>query len=751
MSYHLITSPDELAAALAPIRGGDVPVAGFDVETNEVVDDRFTPWATETRIAGFSVSYDDPVLGEVDIYCPIRHVPYDWRRRRDLLAKVDEGAWVRRLEEDEGVGPDGWLPGQDPNVAEGPCLEQLAEVLAMQEVLWGAHGWRFDASMLLAEGIEPPWGHLFDTHVDSVFTDPRPLDRWIDGPPGEKGRWFHTGHALKQLGETWLGVPPTEKDLLDVAREVLRCNDWSMLPLRTIVGPYAGKDTRLVLGLRMHVLGRPAYQDEKVRTLIDKHTREIRLAIEMERYGIGVDQESAKAEAARAETETGEILRQANELAGVALPITNGEELANTLYGRLGLPLYRDNRNTRKATLKQVRQRLMRDPDGYLAGPTQMLKADAARMLDLILDYRRAEKELTSFFRPLTYFGDTGRVHTILRPLQAKTTRYSASKPNVQQMPRKGEVRKLFRPKEGHVFLLFDYGQQELRVAAHYARSIPKAFEWRFTWRCTLAKRGDCKGKPPHGPKDDLAACKKVVHAGWRNNWSRAPGHMGLVEGFLTGDRSFDPHQAMVETCKAKGAEVDRNDGKTANFALLYGAGPYKLSETLDVAQEFGKQLHEIFWQHAYPELGRVKDFIDERLRRAGPQLPWSHQEFIRTLHGGRIHLDDGYYGLNYIVQRSCREILLNAILDTAAYLEEAQIPYRQVMPVHDELILEAPADSVDETVVRNIARIMVEAGDASAIPMIVDPGIAEISWGEKSDLPTTWGFNGILDRAEGR
>lgn len=742
MAYRLIKTPAELAQALAPIHAGEVDFAAFDTETSEVLDERFTPWGTQTRIAGYSISFDDPA-GPIDIYVPLRHVPYDWRRRQDLLAKVDSGAWVRRLLDDEGVTPEGtWREGWDPNLDALRCFELLDYVFTVKEVEWGAHNWNFDAAMLAAEGIKLPWERLFCTKVASVFTDPRPLDRYDE----IEKRYFHGGHSLKHLGETWCGIKPAEKDLLDEARKVLHCNDWSMLPLRTIVGPYAGQDTRLVIELRKHILKRPAYQDERVQELIRKHIAEIRLANEMERRGIGVDQAGAMAEAKKAESKVGELLKKANDLAGCALPINNGEELANTLYATMGLPQYRDIRNTRKATLKQVRQRLARNPENYTM--QGVLHSDGMEILDLIIDYRKADKELTSFYRPLTYFGDEGRIHTILRPLQAKTTRYSASKPNMQQMPRKGEVRKLFRPKPGHVFLLFDYSQQELRVGAHYARAIPAAFEWRFTWRCTLAKRGDCKGKKPHGPKDDLAACKKVVHVGYKNMWSRQRGAMGLVDGFMSGDREYDPHQSMLDTCHQQGhTDLDRYQAKTANFALLYGAGPFKLSETLDTSLDFAKSLHTTFWEKAYPELGRVKDFIDERLRRAGPRLPWSHEDFIRTLHGGRIHLDDGYYGLNYIIQRSCREILLNAILGVDEYLVESEVPYELILPVHDELILEAPEDEVDEGVVRDIARTMVGAGSASSIPMIVDPSIAEVSWGEKSDLPLSWGFNGILDR----
>ena len=745
MTHRLIATATELREALAPIFAGRVSFAAFDTETNEVKDDRFTPWGTDLHIGGFSISFDDTDGSEVDLYAPIRHEPYDWRRRRDLIAAHDARAgtrWVSVLE-DEGITADGaWEPGMDPNVDPDEALAVLAEVLALPGVAWGAHNWRFDASVLLADGVTPPWPRLVDTHVVSVFTDERPLDRWDEAAR----RYHHTGHALKQLGQAWLGVEPDEQELLEEAREVLRCDHFCMLPLRSVIAPYGARDTRLVLALWAHEIKRDSYQDVRVRELIRRHTDELRLAIEMERRGIGVDPVGARTAAKASEEEVGVLLRYANDVAGHLLPMGNGDALADLLYATLGLPIYAGNRNTRAATLKQVRQMLLKVPGTQLPGG---FSADnAATLIDLILDYRRAEKELTSFYRPLALFGASHRVHTILRTLQAKTTRYSSSKPNVQQAPRAGNVRRLFQPRDGHVLLLLDYSQQELRVASHYAQAIPATFDWRFTWRCTMAKRGTCKGKAPHGPKDDLDACKQVTHVGYQNQKSHAPRHMGLVEGFLSGDRAFDPHQSMVTACHAQGyGHVDRALGKTANFLLLYGGGPRKLSESLDLTEADGRSIHSIFWDEAYPELGRVRDFIGERLRNAGPKLRFSHEHHITTLHGGRIHLDDGYHGLNYLVQRSSREILNRAITATAAYCHDQGVPYEQILPIHDELMFELPADSLDETVVRQLCQIMVEAGDASTVPMIVDPKVGETSWGETSAMPEAWGYNGVTDR----
>lgn len=716
----VVQTLSDLQSLLDPILRGRVEQAAFDVETTSIVDERFTPWGTPTRLAGFSISYDLPGTGpsgrvlptdvgvqpqQVDFYVPLRHTLHPGRpnlpeRWRAILA----------------------AEGDPANLPLRPALELLrAAFLAPGVREWIGHEWRFDAAMVWADGVEPPWARLFDTKAASVLSDPRPTDgeEWVD-------------HSLKSLAVRWLDMSKDEKDLVDEARKDLRTDDFSSLPLYGVLGPYAARDTRMTLELRRHIGARPSFQDPRIQELFRKHMVELRLAAAMEKLGVRVDPVGAAAHAKESEAEVLGLVQDVERLAGGRpLNLGHGETLAHQLYVELGLPRYRGLDDTRQATLKQVRQILARSPGQALPGGLQT--DDAARLVDSILAYRRAHKELTSFYLPLTRFGDTGRVHTTLRTMQAKTTRYSSAKPNVQQMPRKGGVRGLFLPGDGKVFLLCDYQGQELRVAAHYAAAVPRAFSYRFTWRCTLKKRGDCKGKGQHGDG--------VVHFGWREDWSYAPDRMGLIEGFLSGDRAFDPHQAM-----ATQAGVERPEAKGANFALIYGAGPPKLAETLDRDFTFAKMLHHTFWNVAYPELGHVRRFIDERLRRTGPATDFSHQDFIRTLHGGRIYLTDGYYGLNYVVQRSCREILLNALVDLDEYLVRDQVPYELVMPVHDELIFEVPTDSLDRVVVREICRIMVRAGRASKVPMVVEPNVARKSWADKEALPHEWGWHGVLD-----
>lgn len=756
----LIAAVDELREEVAPILDGQVERVAIDTETSEVLDGRFTPLGTDTRIAGFSLSWGR----EADLYVPVRHVPYDWRRPIQLMVQDkdhDGHLWVDRLLEVERVLPEdegpGWQDGADPNVDPSLAFELLQLLLKVKGVEWLAHNWPFDSKMFLAEGLELPWDDMEDTQALSTFTDERPLDKWDDKLNEGRGGYVHGGHSLKHLGEAHLGRKPDEQALLEQAKAALgaggaRLNNYAMLPLRSAVAPYGCMDTRLVLELADACRARPAYQLEAVRALLEKHKVERRISVGMEWRGVHVDRDEAEARAKAKESEAASIAFRASQLAGGrAVPFDSGPALSTLLYQTLGLPQYRQKEDTRKPTLKKVVGRLLagQAPTGDVS------RDDAAELVQCVLDYRAVTKELRAFYRPLTQFGEDGRVYPILNPIRARTTRYSAESPNVQQAkkPKKDNdpevaqrnqvesVRYLFKPEPGHVWIPLDYSQQEMRVAAHYATALPRAFAYRFTWRCTLERRGDCKGKKAEGHGPD------VVHSGYRENVSRAPGSMYLVDGFMSGERDFDPHAKMVEWCQQLGLTfIDRDTGKTAGFAALYGAGRVKLADTLDCEVREAGQVLDTFWDKAYPELGRVRVFIDERLRKVGKASKYSHQNSISTLHGAPIHLDGGYKGLNYVVQRSCREILLNAEVAVDEYMRRHCPTYYMVLPVHDELILGCPEGDLDQEHVRNIARLMVWAGRRSRVPMVVEPNLCRENWAEKADLPLDWGWNGVTD-----
>jgi DNA polymerase I-like protein with 3'-5' exonuclease and polymerase domains len=711
---------EELEGWLRPIRDGEVDLVAIDTETTLVVDDRFTPYGTDTRVAGFSVSFDMVGSGgyPVDIYVPLRHVPYDWRRTAALLAK-NAPEWLRILAEEEGVSPEGgWLPGWDPNLDLGQCYELLQAALDQPGTRWAAHNWGFDGPMLSVDGLQIPWDRIEETQFLSQFTDSRPLDAWDN-----ERRRFVVSHRLKDLGADLLGIPADEQARLKLAQKALgkggaMLQDYAMLPLRTVISPYACMDTRLTLTLLQACKRRAVWKDERIQERYRQEVALIPHIQDLQELGVEIRVDLAKELATKAEAELAEIERKTNDLAGRILSFGNSEALSQQLYADLQMPIYRDRTDTQKATLKMVMKRCG-DPATYQGS---LAPAAARDILQGVLDYRGKEKELTAFFRPLSVYGADGTIHTQIRQMAAATTRMSSAKPNLQQAKKKGEVRRVFKPRDGCRFVFLDYDQVEMRIAAHYTSVMPESYRSVFTWSCTMAKRGSCKGRGHHGPKDDAEACRKVIHTGRFPEWKYRPAKLHLFDGFMT-DHTFDPHQRMADV-----AAVERDDAKTTNFALLYGAGYNKVAETLDCSLERAKKLFHFFWDDAYPELGYVRSFIDERLRQVGARTQFSHSEYITTLKGGRIYLDSGYKGLNYLVQRSAREVFGDGFLAVCDYVRWVD-GYRVVMPTHDEATLEVHRDDYDLDVLREIARLMEGAGGACSVPLTVGCDVSDQNW----------------------
>ena len=53
MRAGVVETFDELRDLLRPILEGRIERFAFDTETTEVLDERFTAWGTQTRMAGF--------------------------------------------------------------------------------------------------------------------------------------------------------------------------------------------------------------------------------------------------------------------------------------------------------------------------------------------------------------------------------------------------------------------------------------------------------------------------------------------------------------------------------------------------------------------------------------------------------------------------------------------------------------------------------------------------------------------------
>ncbi len=159
-----------------------------------------------------------------------------------------------------------------------------------------------------------------------------------------------------------------------------------------------------------------------------------------------------------------------------------------------------------------------------------------------------------------------------------------------------------------------------------------------------------------------------------------------------------------------------RKMGKGVGFGKVYGGGATTLS------RQTGAPLQEV--QSAIAAYDRVYPGI-KRYSRAIQREARAHGYVVWTPSGRRLPLDRDrvYAATNYAVQSTARDVLCQALLD----LEDAGLAEYMLLPVHDELVAQAPELEAEE-IAREIGKIM--AMDFAGVPLDTDPDVGGTSWG---------------------
>jgi DNA polymerase-1 len=99
---------------------------------------------------------------------------------------------------------------------------------------------------------------------------------------------------------------------------------------------------------------------------------------------------------------------------------------------------------------------------------TLALYANEHQFISALRDYRKASKLASTYGARWLENGyhQDGRIYASWRQLRAATGRMACDHPNLQNIPRSGSLRSYIRAPEGRVFVVADYSQIELRVAA---------------------------------------------------------------------------------------------------------------------------------------------------------------------------------------------------------------------------------------------------------------------------------------------
>ncbi|HEM45823.1 MAG TPA: DNA polymerase I, partial [Alphaproteobacteria bacterium] len=509
-----------------------------------------------------------------------------------------------------------------------------------------------------------PWAALDAKQAQSVFAGlglklPPPCDdvgiaSFLLDPSGPAQLASTALSALGRRVESWE----------DVAGRGARATPAEALDPE-VAARWAGAQAAALFALRPGL--RERLEADGLTTLYDEVELPLTSVLSrMERTGVRIDEEKLAELSTEYRERLGRIEREIHALAGEEFLISSPKQLQVILFEKLKLPVIKKTK-TGYSTAEDVLEQLQ-------------VHHDLPRK---ILDYRKLSKLMSTYIDALPPLVSplTGRIHPTFHQLGAATGRMSASNPNVQNIPIRGEegarIREAFVPAEGRVLLSADYSQVELRILAHYS------------------------------------------------------GDESLIDAF---QHAQDIHRRTA--AEVWGLDLDdvspeqRARAKAVNFGIIYGSSAFGLANQLGIAAGEAQETIDAY----FARYVGVRRFIDETIAAA------AERGYVVTLLGRRRYLPDlqsrnrvlrqaaERMAVNTVIQGTAADLIKRAMVEVDRALSEAGLSASMILQVHDELVFEVAPRDVDA--LRPLLREVMEGALELAVPLVTDIGVGA-SWRE--------------------
>lgn len=354
------------------------------------------------------------------------------------------------------------------------------------------------------------------------------------------------------------------------------------------------------------------------------------------------------------------------EMAGEEFNINSTKQLGEILFEKMKLPVVKKTKSGYSTDVDVLEKLKSEDP-----------------IISEILDYRQLMKLNSTYVEGLKPYINpkTKRIHSFFHQTITATGRISSTEPNLQNIPTRFElgkqVRKIFKPEPGKVYIDADYSQIELRVLAHMSEDT----------------------------------------------------HM--VQAFKDGE---DIHrQAASKVFKTPMEEVtkeQRSNAKAVNFGIVYGISDFGLGEQLGISRKIAKQYIEEYLQ----EYAGIKNFMDDMKEKA------KETGYVETLFNRRRYIPElksnnymvRQFGeraaMNTPIQGTAADIMKIAMINVYKKLIEENLDAKIVLQVHDEMMIEAPLAEAEK--VKEIVKTEMESAIKLNVPLIAEVSEAE-NWYE--------------------
>ena len=388
-----------------------------------------------------------------------------------------------------------------------------------------------------------------------------------------------------------------------------------------------------------------------------------RVLAEMEHDGVQADKDALSKFGAMLADRIAACETLIFETAGEKFNINSTKQLGELLFEKLGLPPVKKTKS------------------GYSTN-VEVLEAlkDKHPVVQAIMDYRMLTKLKSTYADGLQKeIAPDGRIHTTFQNLVTATGRLSSTEPNLQNIPVRtelgSEIRKMFVPREGWVFVDADYSQIELRVLAHIA--------------------------------DDKR----------------------MQEAFLSGEDFHAVTASQVFNVPLEEVTpLMRRHAKAVNFGIVYGISEFSLAQDIGVTRREAKDYIDRYLTKYSGVRDYMHDIVETARKQGYVETMFGRRRRIPEITSSNFNVRSGAerIALNTPIQGTAADIIKLAMVRVFDALEQQALQARLILQVHDELIVECPAFEA-QSVMDIVTREMENAVKLS-VPLVAEAKMGE-SW----------------------
>jgi|TARA_R110000782_G_scaffold74745_1_gene149313 DNA polymerase-1 len=302
---------------------------------------------------------------------------------------------------------------------------------------------------------------------------------------------------------------------------------------------------------------------------------------------------------------------------------------------------------------------------------------EVQQLAETTLKYRKAGKLASTYFSNFLENNVNGFVHPSVKTMGARTGRMSIQNPALQTLPKGDDtVRRAFLPKDDdHVIITSDLDQVEFRMFASLSQDENLI---------NLFLNADATGSDP----------------------------------FTEIGREIYQDPSMQKSDKRRALI------KGVVYGRLYGAGVAKQALTAGVPEDQMRAVSNEF-DVRFPGMQEFQKAVEER---GLSRLKTEGQGYVTTWTHRRLPCDDDrvYTLVNYLIQGGAAEVFKSNLVK----LDQADLTELLIVPVHDEIVLNAPRSQALE--IQQIVKECMTTTEGWKVPLTADVDGPLEHWGAK-------------------